>query len=451
MKALSSTDVVSINLPRRICGSAPLAARPARATSMALRQSAASPECAGDPVHITPVRSGAERDAEAPAVRLFDEIVHQAALRRASDIHIEPLERAWRVRLRIDGQLHEIARPSAHLREPLTCRIKLLAHLDIGERRLPQDGRLKLARDGGSDEFRVSLLPTVHGEKVVLRRLDRLPPSLDLSALGLTPEAALAVEQALSEPTGMILITGPTGSGKTLSLFCLLQRLNRESLNVCTVEDPPELRLPGLNQVGVFDKAGMGFAHVLRALLRQDPDVLMIGEIRDGETADVALKAAQTGHKVLSTLHANDAPSALLRLGDLGVAPFRLAAGVRLVTAQRLVRRLCERCKLPTARDDASLLAAGLAPQALAEDWPMYRPCGCIDCHGIGYRGRVGVHQVMPVTPLLQRLIGSRADEQRIAEAARESGVRSLREAALDKVRAGLTTLDEALAATEAA
>ncbi|WP_407919427.1 GspE/PulE family protein [Chitinasiproducens palmae] len=384
-----------------------------------------------------------------PAAHLLDEVAAAAYARGASDIHFEPLERGWRVRLRIDGYLHELLRPSLHLREPLLSRLKVMARLDISERRLPQDGRLKLDSAIGPLAFRVNTLPTMFGEKAVLRRLDTLPPSLDLSELGFDARQRVTVEAALRAATGMIVVTGPTGSGKTLSLFSFLQILNRETLNVCTVEDPAEIHLPGLNQVSVQEKMGFDFATALRAFLRQDPDVIMVGEIRDVETADVALKAAQTGHRVLTTLHTNDAPSALTRLADIGVAAYRLAAGIRLITAQRLLRRLCEACKAPLLLGRTTLLAAGWPEYRLRAPLSAYRPVGCPSCYGLGYRGRIGVHQLMPVTGALQSLIAERAPLGELVAAARREGMSTLREAALDKVAEGTTSLEEAIVATD--
>ncbi|TKC90933.1 GspE family protein [Trinickia terrae] len=388
---------------------------------------------------------------DAPAVRLLAELLQDASQRNASDLHVEPAEHGWRIRLRIDGVLHEVARPPAHLRDAFVTRIKVLARLDIAERRVPQDGRLRLAVTPGKvEDYRVNSLPTLFGEKLVLRRLDALPPDLSLDSLGLldTKQAAL-VDAAIRSPHGLVLVTGPTGSGKTLSLYCFLQMLNSESRNVCSVEDPAEIQLAGINQVGVREKAGLTFAVALRAFLRQDPDVIMVGEIRDEETADVALKAAQTGHLVLSTLHTNDAPAAITRLIDIGVAPYNLAAALRMVTAQRLVRRLCANCRRPAAESPSALRAAGFAGDALT-GWTPFAATGCAACHGIGYRGRVGVHQVMPVSDAMRELIVARASAHAIARQARTDGVLTLREAALARVRDGTTSLAEAFSATEA-
>lgn len=393
-----------------------------------------------------------QEDSKVPAVRLLQDILLEASTRGASDLHIEPAERDWRIRLRIDGKLHEVMRGLPHLKEPLITRIKVLSHLDIAERRVPQDGRLKLPLAHGKvEEYRVSTLPTLLGEKLVLRRLDTLPVDLSLAALGFDEKQCATLNTALHAPHGMVLVTGPTGSGKTLSLYCFLQSLNRQSLNLCSVEDPAEIQLAGINQVSVRDKAGLTFAATLRAFLRQDPDVIMVGEIRDAETADVAIKAAQTGHLVLSTLHTNDAPATLARLLDIGIAPFNLAAAIRVITAQRLVRKLCPACRIPTQTTAATLRAAG-GNQALleTEGWQIYQAKGCAACHGIGYRGRIGIHQVMPISDAMRALIVTHRSTHDLAVQAKQEGVQSLREAGLAKVCDGTTSLEEVCAVTEA-
>jgi type IV pilus assembly protein PilB len=395
--------------------------------------------------------SAAQLD-DAPAVRLLADTLREAALRNASDLHVEPLEHGWRVRLRIDGVLHEIARPPAHLRDAFVTRIKVLARMDIAERRIPQDGRLRLAPAASSqsaEDYRVNSLPTLHGEKLVLRRLEALPSQLSLAELGLDEAQQRTVAEAIGAPHGLVLVTGPTGSGKTLSLYCFLQMLNGTARNLCSVEDPAEIQLEGINQVNVREKAGLTFAVALRALLRQDPDVIMIGEIRDEETASVAVKAAQTGHLVLSTVHTNDASAACARLIDIGVEPYNLAGALRLVTAQRLVRRLCRHCRVRGEESSAALSAAGL--DTVNGDTPQpYVARGCEACHGIGYRGRVGIHEIVPITGAIRDLIVTRRGAHDIAREARRSGVASLRDAALARVRDGTTSLAEALATTEA-
>jgi type IV pilus assembly protein PilB len=384
-------------------------------------------------------------------VRLLTDTLREATRRNASDLHIEPAENGWRVRLRIDGVLHEIATPPAHLRDAFITRVKVLARMDIAERRVPQDGRLRLATSPGRiEDYRVNSLPTLFGEKLVLRRLDALPTDLSLDSLGLDARQRDAVDSAIRAPHGLVLVTGPTGSGKTLSLYCFLNLLNSESRNLCSVEDPAEIQLAGINQVSVREKAGLTFAVALRAFLRQDPDVVMVGEIRDEETADVAVKAAQTGHLVLSTLHTNDAPAAAARLIDIGVAPYNLAAALRMVTAQRLVRRLCTACRTPAPHSAAALRSAGFAEEQI-DGWQPYAAKGCAACHGIGYRGRVGVHQVMPVSDAMRELIVARAGTHELARQARSERIGTLRDAALARVRDGTTSLAEALAATEVA
>ncbi|MBC8737916.1 GspE family protein [Paraburkholderia sp. UCT31] len=387
----------------------------------------------------------------APAVRLLTDTLHEATRRNASDIHIEPAEHGWRVRLRIDGVLHEIPRPPAHLRDAFVTRVKVLARMDIAERRVPQDGRLRLATSPGRlEDYRVNSLPTLFGEKLVLRRLDALPTDLSLDSLGLDPRQRESVDAAIRAPHGLMLVTGPTGSGKTLSLYCFLNLLNGEARNLCSVEDPAEIQLAGINQVSVREKSGLTFAVALRAFLRQDPDVIMVGEIRDNETADVAVKAAQTGHLVLSTLHTNDAPAAIARLIDIGVEAYNLAAALRMVTAQRLVRRLCVACRAPAPHSPAALLAAGFAEHEL-DGWQPYAATGCAVCHGIGYRGRVGIHQVMPVSDAMREQIVASAGAHELARLAQMEQVATLRDAALARVRDGTTSLAEALAATEVA
>ncbi|PZR45274.1 GspE/PulE family protein [Paraburkholderia fungorum] len=387
----------------------------------------------------------------APAVRLLTDTLQEATRRNASDLHIEPAERGWRMRLRIDGVLREIPPPPAHLRDAFITRVKVLARMDIAERRVPQDGRLRIATSPGRvEDYRVNSLPTLFGEKLVLRRLDALPADLSLDSLGLDPKQRAAVDAAIRAPHGLVLVTGPTGSGKTLSLYCFLHMLNDEARNLCSVEDPAEIQLAGINQVSVREKAGLTFALALRAFLRQDPDVIMVGEIRDDETADVAVKAAQTGHLVLSTLHTNDAPAAVARLIDIGVEPYNLAAALKMVTAQRLVRRLCVACRAPAPQSAAALRAAGFADEHL-DGWQPFGAAGCSACHGIGYRGRVGVHQVMPVSDAMRELIVARAGTLELARLAQAEHVATLRDAALARVRDGTTSLSEALAATEVA
>ena len=406
------------------------------------------------PFNADPPSALADSD-NVPAVRLLTETLQEATRRNASDLHIEPTEHGWRIRLRIDGVLHAIATPPTHLRDAFITRVKVLARLDIAERRVPQDGRLRIATSPGRvEDYRVNSLPTLFGEKLVLRRLDALPADLSLDSLGLDARQRNTVDAAIRAPHGLVLVTGPTGSGKTLSLYCFLNLLNGEARNLCSVEDPAEIQLAGINQVSVREKAGLTFAVALRAFLRQDPDVIMVGEIRDEETADVAVKAAQTGHLVLSTLHTNDAPAAIARLLDIGVEPYNLAAALRMVTAQRLVRRLCMACRAPAHESAKALEAAGFTPDLATgspADWQPFTATGCAACHGIGYRGRVGVHQVMPVSDAMRELIVTRAGTHELARLAQAEHVTTLRDAALARVRDGTTSLAEALAATEVA
>lgn len=396
---------------------------------------------------VMPFRADSD---DASAVTLLQELLEQAIALRSSDLHFEPYEERYRVRFRIDGVLQEkMALPLA-LRERLVARIKVLARLDISERRLPQDGRIKF-RLGPERmvDLRVSTLPTLFGEKVVIRVLDATHVGLDMEALGYPAEDQMLLEEAIARPHGMVLVTGPTGSGKTLSLYSCLQRLNQPGVNIASVEDPCEIPLPGINQVNVHEKAGLTYASALRAFLRQDPDILMVGEIRDLETADMALKAAQTGHLVLSTLHTNDAPSAITRLRHMGVAAYHLAASLSLISAQRLVRRLCEQCRQPVTLTPEQILAAGFPPEAVDGPQVAYRPVGCPACSN-GYRGRTGIFQVMPVSDAMRSLMLADASLMVLEQQAASEGLRSLRQAGLDKVLQGITSLEEVLAATHA-
>jgi type IV pilus assembly protein PilB len=368
---------------------------------------------------------------------------------RASDLHFEPYEHTYRVRFRIDGQLREIASPPIAIKDKLVSRIKVISKLDISEKRIPQDGRMKLkvGRDKVVD-FRISTLPTLFGEKVVIRILDPSSAQMGIDALGYEPDEKALLLDAINRPDGMVLVTGPTGSGKTVSLYTFLNILNQPGVNISTAEDPSEINLPGVNQVNVNEKAGLTFAVALKSFLRQDPDIIMMGEIRDLETADVAIKAAQTGHLVLSTLHTNDAPTTLTRMLNMGIAPFNIASSVNLITAQRLARRLCPACKEPVNDlPDQVLLDAGFTPMALDGSWKPYRPVGCGACHN-GYKGRVGIYQVMPVTEAMQQIILRGGSAREIAAQARTEGIRTLRESGLQKVKLGITSLEEVLGCT---
>jgi len=384
---------------------------------------------------------------DAPVVRFLQKMLVDAINLRASDLHFEPYEFHYRVRFRVDGELREITQPPIAIKDKLASRIKVLSRLDIAERRVPQDGRMKLKFGAKAIDFRISTLPTLFGEKIVIRILDPSSAKLGIDALGYEKIEKERLLAAISRPYGMVLVTGPTGSGKTVSLYTCLNILNQPGVNISTVEDPAEINLPGINQVNVNDKAGLSFSAALKSFLRQDPDIIMVGEIRDLETADIAIKAAQTGHMVMSTLHTNDAPKTLTRLLNMGVAPFNIASSVLLITAQRLVRRLCENCKAPAEYPRDALLRAGFKEEELDGSWKQYRAVGCNSCNS-GYRGRVGLYQVMPITEAIQRIILAEGTAMDIAAQAQSEGVRDLRQFGLVKVRSGVTTLGEVLAAT---
>jgi type IV pilus assembly protein PilB len=384
---------------------------------------------------------------DAPVVRFLQKMLVDAINLRASDLHFEPYEFHYRVRFRVDGELREITQPPIAIKDKLASRIKVLSRLDIAERRVPQDGRMKLKFGAKAIDFRISTLPTLFGEKIVIRILDPSSAKLGIDALGYEKIEKERLLAAISRPYGMVLVTGPTGSGKTVSLYTCLNILNQPGVNISTVEDPAEINLPGINQVNVNDKAGLSFSAALKSFLRQDPDIIMVGEIRDLETADIAIKAAQTGHMVMSTLHTNDAPKTLTRLLNMGVAPFNIASSVLLITAQRLVRRLCENCKAPAEYPREALLRAGFKEEELDGSWKQYRAVGCNSCNS-GYRGRVGLYQVMPITEAIQRIILAEGTAMDIAAQAQAEGVRDLRQFGLVKVRSGVTTLEEVLAAT---
>jgi type IV pilus assembly protein PilB len=384
---------------------------------------------------------------DAPVVRFLQKMLIDAINARASDLHFEPYEYNYRVRFRVDGELREITQPPIAIKDKLASRIKVISRLDIAEKRVPQDGRMKLKFGNRAIDFRVSTLPTLFGEKIVIRILDPSSAKLGIEALGYEKIERDRLTNAIQRPYGMILVTGPTGSGKTVSLYTCLNILNQPGVNISTVEDPAEINLPGINQVNVNDKAGMNFATALKAFLRQDPDVIMVGEIRDLETADIAIKAAQTGHMVMSTLHTNDAPTTLTRMLNMGVAPFNIAASVLLITAQRLARRLCENCKQPADYPRESMLKAGYRAEELDGSWKPFRAVGCSACNN-GYKGRVGIYQVMPISESIQRIILSEGTALDIAAQSLKDGVRDLRQSGLVKVRAGVTTLEEVIACT---
>ena len=386
---------------------------------------------------------------DAPVVQYVQQLLEQAVAIKASDLHFEPYEHHYRVRMRVDGELREMAIPPMALKDRISSRLKVLSRLDIAEKRLPQDGRMKLLLPTGREiDLRVSTLPTLFGEKLVVRVLDSAQAQLDLHQLGYDTQDLERLTQAIRRPHGMVLVTGPTGSGKTQSLYACLNLLNTAEVNIATVEDPCEIQLQGVNQVNVQDKPGLTFAVALRAFLRQDPDILMVGEIRDLETANIAIQAAQTGHLVLSTLHTNDAPSTLVRLRNMGTATYNIAASVTLITAQRLVRRLCPHCKQEITISSDVLVQAGLPPTAIAhEQITVYAPAGRVHCH-TGFSGRTGIFQVMPVSADMQNLVLQDAGSQALALQAQREGVASLRVAGLHKVLQGITSLDEVLAAT---
>ena len=391
--------------------------------------------------------SGASEIDDAPVVRFLQKILTDAINVRASDLHFEPFEKFYRIRFRVDGVLRDVAQPPLAIKEKLASRIKVISRLDISEKRVPQDGRMKLQVSGTrSIDFRVSTLPTLFGEKIVMRILDGSQAQLGIDALGYEPDQKNLLLEAIQRPYGMVLVTGPTGSGKTVSLYTCLNILNKPGINIATAEDPAEINLPGVNQVNINDRAGLTFPVALRAFLRQDPDVIMVGEIRDLETADIAIKAAQTGHMVLSTLHTNDAPSTLTRLLNMGVAAFNIAAAVNLITAQRLARRLCS-CKQPIDVRLDMLLNAGFHESQL-DGSPLYRAVGCELCGGSGYKGRLGVYQVMPITEAIESIILAHGTALEIEAQARREGVRTLREAGLLKVKQGFTTLEEIISCT---
>lgn len=387
---------------------------------------------------------------DAPVVRFIQKMLLDAINDGASDIHFEPYEKNYRIRFRIDGILREIASPPLAIKEKIASRIKVISRLNIAEKRVPQDGRMRLVLSKSrAIDFRVSTLPTMYGEKIVLRILDPSSATLGIDMLGYEPEQKALLLDAIQRPYGMVLVTGPTGSGKTVSLYTCLNILNKPGINISTAEDPAEIALPGINQVNIDDRQGLTFPVALKAFLRQDPDIIMVGEIRDLETAEIAIKAAQTGHMVLSTLHTNDAPSTLTRLMNMGVPTFNIASSVLLITAQRLVRRLCT-CKRPIDTPEETLLNAGFTEEDLDGDWVLYEPGECDRCKGSGYKGRVGVYQVMPVTESIQRIIMSNGTSLDIAEQARREGVNDLRRSGLRKVMQGLTSLEEVLGSTNA-
>ncbi|MFM8501955.1 MAG: GspE/PulE family protein, partial [Fluviibacter sp.] len=390
---------------------------------------------------------------EAPVVRFLQKTLSIAIERGASDIHFEPYENSYRIRYRIDGRLQTQEAPPDDFRDRLASRLKILSRLDIAEKRLPQDGQLQGQTDDGTlVDLRISTMPTLYGEKIVLRILDRQDARLGLNEIGLSPTQHHQLKEAIHQPSGMVLVTGPTGSGKTVTLYACLNALNQPGVNIATVEDPVEIPVVGINQVNIDERTGLSFAVALRAFMRQDPDILMVGEIRDAETAETSLKAAQTGHLVLSTLHTRSAPATLERLLQLGLPNYGVAGSVLLIVAQRLVRRLCD-CRTADDADSTLLQDAGFTIDELNKrargTWTLFKAAGCAKCHHTGYKGRVGVFEVMQVSPALQQLMLNNASTKDIAQQALRDGVSSLRRAGLEKAIAGVTSLSEVLAETE--
>jgi type IV pilus assembly protein PilB len=386
---------------------------------------------------------------DAPVVKYIQKMLLDAINMGVSDIHFEPYEKFYRIRYRLDGVLMDIAQPPLALKDKISSRIKVVSRLDIAEKRVPQDGRMKLELSKTkSIDFRVSTLPTLYGEKIVMRILDSSSAMVGIDALGYDPDQKKILMDAIARPYGMILVTGPTGSGKTVSLYSCLNLLNKPGINICTAEDPAEINLPGINQVNVNDKAGLTFSAALKSFLRQDPDIVMVGEIRDLETGEIAIKAAQTGHLVLSTLHTNDAPGTITRLMNMGIAPFNVASSVHLITAQRLGRKLCVHCKRPAPLPIETLMTAGYSEAECDGSWTPFEAVGCDNCKGTGYKGRVGIYEVMPISEDMERIILRSGTQLEIESQARKEGVRSLRQSGLIKVKNGLTSLAEIEAVT---
>jgi type IV pilus assembly protein PilB len=385
---------------------------------------------------------------DAPVVRLVNMILNEAIKRKASDIHLEPYEKTFRVRLRLDGVLNDFMKPPMKMKNAIISRVKIMAKLNIAERRLPQDGRIKmkLGRDREMD-FRVSVLPTLFGEKVVLRLLDKSNLQLDMTKLGFEENPLRDFKEAIHKPFGMVLVTGPTGSGKTTTLYSALAELNQITENISTAEDPVEFNLMGINQVQVHEEIGLNFASCLRSFLRQDPDIIMVGEVRDFETAEIAIKAALTGHLVLSTLHTNDAPSTINRLLNMGIEPFLVASSVNLIAAQRLARVICDSCKSPVQVSPQMLLNLGVPPDEI-QGWICYKGTGCPQCNNTGYKGRVALYEVMPVREEVRELILQGASASEIKKEGMRMGMKTLRQTALTKLKEGITTVEEVLKST---
>ena len=381
---------------------------------------------------------------QAPVVKLVNLVLMEAIRRQASDIHLEPYEKTMRIRLRIDGVLYEVMRPPIHLKNALISRIKIMARLDIAERRLPQDGRIRLKAKGAEMDFRVSVLPTLFGEKVVLRLLDKAGLQLDMTKLGFEELQYKNFREAIYLPFGMVLVTGPTGSGKTTTLYSALSDLNKVSHNISTAEDPVEYNLVGINQVQVHEAIGLSFAAALRAFLRQDPDIIMVGEIRDFETAEIAVKAALTGHLVLSTLHTNDAPSTINRLLNMGVEAFLVSSAVNLVLAQRLVRKICPECKTVEQVPAETLLDLGVMDEEIGS-FTCYRGTGCPACNDTGFRGRIALYEIMPMYEQIRELVLMGASAAEIKKESIRLGMTTLRRAGINKLKKGVTSVEEVI------
>jgi type IV pilus assembly protein PilB len=399
-------------------------------------------EITGGDEDLNPDITEAEVD-DTPVVRFINKVLLDAINKGASDIHFEPYEKKYRVRFRQDGILREVASPPTSLANKMSARLKVMARMDISERRVPQDGRIKMTLSKNrAIDFRVNTCPTLYGEKIVLRILDPTSAQLGVDALGFEEDQKQHLLKAVYQPYGMVLVTGPTGSGKTVSLYTCLNILNSEDRNISTAEDPAEINLPGVNQVNVNTRVGLTFASALRAFLRQDPDVIMVGEIRDLETAEIAIKAAQTGHMVFSTLHTNDAPQTLNRLANMGVPPFNIATAISLIVAQRLARRLCPHCKQAAYVPPEALVEEGFSEDEVGGEITVYKAMGCDKCND-GYKGRVGIYQVMPISENMARLIMENCDALMLGAQAKKEGIADLRESGLRKVKAGLTSLEE--------
>lgn len=424
------------------------AANPALALENVMRGQESEVEVSSvDSERADEIDASVDAAGEAPVIRMVNSMMIEALKTKASDIHFEALEKASRLRYRIDGALVERPSPPKALHSAVVSRIKIMSNLDIAERRRPQDGRFKIKALKKEVDVRVSILPTVHGEKVVMRILDKANLAPGLSSLGLDEYAYKAMKFAIDQPHGIILVTGPTGSGKTTTLYSCLQDLNKADVNIVTAEDPVEYELPGVNQCHVNVAQGLTFAGILRSVLRQDPDIVLVGEIRDGETADIAVKAALTGHLVLSTLHTNDACGVVARLFDMGIQPFMLASSLILAQAQRLYRRLCPYCRVPVDADRALLEANKVDPKPF-EGVQIYGPGGCPKCHGTGYKGRGAMMEVLPISPKVRHIVEKGGNAEQLRAAALEEGMVTLKDAGMMKVRAGLTSLEAAFAVT---